>query len=314
VSEALGGERLREVRNLTTKQACRYGPRSRRSFTELTAIVTESDEEEYTYGEEVVDTVYELLLLNYPDSIETEVAGMPALQRPTQRLIRDARGWTAGTLYVAPEPHRFLSLSAYAPRGVNVDEALVGIAELAVPRIFAAAAADGSVAPEASGSPEPSTSPASASASPEPGTSDTPFAAGIGGDPVSVVEEWNGRDWLAALSPPADLRRRLVQALEEQDRSLGDLALRTIESSSGLASVLEFSVEGADMGRLFRPLLQAMPLGRDYEPADPALVAGKDVRTVDDGGNVLYAYPQGDHLWLVSADEEDLPGIFEQLP
>jgi hypothetical protein len=278
--------------------------------------MNELEQESYVYGEKTVDTIFELLKLNYPDATETEVAGLPALLQPTQRLIREARGWTSGTLYVVPDRTSFLHLSAYAPRGVDVDDALLQLAELAAPRLFASATSpEPSTVAEASMSPEPAGSPEGSLEPTGDDTASAPFPDGIRGDPVEVAEEWNGRDWLDALSPPADLRRRLVRALEAQDRSLGDLQLQILVPSSGLASITAFNVADADMGRLSRPLLQALPIGRDYRKVDPALVGGKEtVVSIDDGGNELYAYSVGDRLWLVSADEGDLAEIFGQLP
>jgi hypothetical protein len=311
VSEALGGGPMTVDESTRTPATCRYTTDARRSFDEFAAASGEVPPP-YVYGDQTVETLAELVKLNFPDSVELEVAGVPALQRPTQPMINDAEGWTRTDLYVFPSDTSMLQTYAQAPEGVDSAAAVAELAAIGVPRLALIAA------------PTPSPSgPAASGAAPSAGARTglaARFPAEIGGNPVEIEQQLTGRQYLSQVINFRPMERRITRALRQRDRKIGDLSF-TVGSTSAGTVIAAFQVQGGPIRPFVNVLLESLAMERTGRPVRPEDVAGKDAFEITPGfllgtGDPGYAYPGDDVLWLI------FPGpsggehveILEQLP
>jgi hypothetical protein len=315
VSEALGGERLTLVKANESPQSCQYQAARRRSFTDFAALYSVSTETSFVYGDQTVETIHDLIQLNFPDAAEVDVVGLPALQTPTARMINEARGWRQSTLYVFPNDVTMLQMQVRAPRGVDPAAAVVSLAELAGPWLTNNVPAPSSPAPS---SPAPSgavpTSPAPSGLAPSPAARTglaALFPADIGGSPVTV-DVLTGREFLSQVVNFRPMEQRLTRALRQRGRRIGDLSFAQAQTPNGSA-ILAFQVKGGPIRPLVNVLLEALGMERTGEAVPPEAVAGKDVFEVLSGAEG-YAYQKGDVLWLVFSFGDEQTEIFEKLP
>jgi hypothetical protein len=311
VAEVLGGDAMSVDESTRTPTTCRYTANRRRSFNEF-AAQTGSVPPPYTYGDQTVDTLAELVKLNFPDSVELEVAGVPALQRPTQPMINDAEGWTRTDIYVFPSEGTVLQAYAQAPEGVDSAAAVAELAAIGVPRLALIAA------------PMPSPSgPAASGAAPSAGARTglaARYPAEIGGSPVEIEQQLTGREYLSQVINFRPMEQRITRALRQRDRRIGDLSF-VVGSTSGGTVIAAFQVEGGPIRPFVNVLLESLAMERTGRPVRPEDVAGKDAFEITPGfllgtGDPGYAYPSDDVLWLIFAPPtsgEEVE-ILEQLP
>jgi hypothetical protein len=155
VAAALGGEPTSIDASARSAQTCGYRGEQAGSFTSFMAALGSGDPS----GGPLVDVVHQ----SFPDAVDVEVAGVPAVRIPSVPLSGDAEGWTQSTLFVFPDPSTVLQLQANAPAGVDGDAALIALAQLALTRLGVVAPPSGApTSPAASSSAAPGSSPAAA--------------------------------------------------------------------------------------------------------------------------------------------------------
>ena len=284
-----------------------YQHTKRKSFTDMAAQVGSVDPP-YVYGDQTVDTLFELVQLNFTDATELEVAGLPALQQPTQPMINDAKGWTRTNLYVFPDDNTMLQMYASTPKGVDSAQAVIALAEIAVPRL----ALIGTPSPSPSG-------PAPSGAAPS-GEARTGLAAlfpsDIGGGPVSIDRALTGPEFLSQIVNFKPMEQRVTKALRQRKRKVNDLSFVIGSSQSG-SIIAAFKVDGAKIKPLVQVLMESMAMDRTGQDPRPEDVAGKDVFGILGGfliGGEGFAYPKDDVLWLVFPTPNEQGEIFEKLP
>jgi hypothetical protein len=214
----------------------------------------------------------------WPDGSDVTIGGHTAYYSPGDFLNELLIELDGGVLHLA--------LTGYDG---DVQAALTQLGELAVPR-------SGSLPPPAQAGPVPSMD-----ADP---ALEALFPATIGGEPVDV-QSVAGEE---AIFDPED-RTSVGQALAGIGKSFDDLTAAFAFASSG--AVAAYKVSGAD-GSALLPLIVGSMAGPDVE-LTPAEVGGKDVTLVG-ADSPFYAYPAGEVLWLVQAEEPGLSEILAALP
>jgi hypothetical protein len=251
---------------------------------------TYGDDRSCTYGSSAEDVFTMLSVTNggtqmtiakeiYTDGEDTTVAGQPAY------LLA---GGFSNVLYIDRGDGDTLSFQLLGqPESVDPAAALVGLGELAFPRLGTL------VIP-----------------TPTPFVQQDPelaalFPADIGGTPVTVETMTEG------LTLAEEQRAQVEQLLGSQGKTLDDLSAGFAFGMDPQYFIYALRVKGADASALRDPFL-AMS-GAAGAPT-PAQVAGKDVMVATISDQTQHVYAKGDVLWLVGAQEPILTEIFQKLP
>ena len=135
------------------------------------------------------------------------------------------------------------------------------------------------------------------------------FPDAVSGEPLAV--EWrSGQAFVDGL--PEGVAALAEGLVEEQGKTLDDVTVAMASSTQG--SILGMRLAGGDAMAFFGPLLAGMFTGDPYAEWTSIQVAGKDVMTIPFGSGSVYARPQGEVVWGVSAEEPALTEIFTALP
>ncbi len=265
-----------------------------------------------TFGDASTGALDELIRQSYPDSTELDIGGVVAIPGTTYPGAGKAKGWSASTLFVLPNPMTLLALQAVTPKGVDAAAALVSLAELAAPRIATigppAASPSPSVVPGASGIPTPSGEVRTGLAA--------LFPTEVGGSPVSIDVALTGKEFLAQVINFQSMEQRVSKALKQKGKKIGDLSFVSGGTKSG-SVIVALQVKDAAIKPFVKVLLESLAMERTGQAASPGDVAGKAAFGINGGfliGGQGYAYPKDDVLWFVFSFAPEVTEIFEKLP
>lgn len=246
----------------------------------------------------------------FPDGSPSEVAGHRAWYTPEGMGLFVDLG--DGMLFT-------IELFGTPADGLDLQDALTGLAALALPRLAAI--------------PVPTEAP-------EPSSQGDPVLQALipaaVGDAEMVVDIYTGRDLVADLDPDDPDATASIADLEAvlgaHDRTIDDVSFANayFATETAYGDLFAIRVAGADVAGFQDELVDLM-LQMDDPQRTPAVIAGHEVTVVTDGVTVTgspgpspdpfdlplppsYVYPSGDVLFIVSAEEPHLTQLFELLP
>ncbi len=218
---------------------------------------------------------------SYPDGKDVTVAGQPAY------LSVEGYG---DLLFIERGDGDTLSFQMLGvDEGVDPEVALMGLGELAFPRLATLAIPTPTPLVVVQEDPELATL----------------FPSEIGGAAVTPQTMAQG------LTIDEEQRPQLEQILATQGKTLADVSAGFAFSMDPPFSITAIRVKGADAGALRDPFLS---MNDSVGAPTPAQVAGKDMVVATVNGQAQHVYPKGDVVWLVAAQEPILTEIFQKLP
>ncbi|MET0772068.1 MAG: hypothetical protein ABWZ82_03205 [Candidatus Limnocylindrales bacterium] len=246
----------------------------------------------------------------FPEGVAVDVSGAP--------------GWFAadvGVLFVDLGDGMLftIELSGTPGEGLDVREALTGLATLAVPRLATIPVPTEVPVPTPEGDP----------------VLEALIPTRLG-DVELFIDVYSANDVLATLDPtnpdPTDNMADLASVIEPHGKTLDDVSFADayFDTGQAIGGLLAVRVAGAEVADFQDALFDALIQIEDPHRR-PGTIAGRQVTLVTEGppvsespdpssepGDPLvqtsYVYPAGDVLFIVGADEPQLTQLFEQLP
>ena len=136
------------------------------------------------------------------------------------------------------------------------------------------------------------------------------FPESIGGEPLTV-QTMTGEQMTISGGDP-ETTREIEELLVANGLAVSDIAVGFGSAPGMTGSITAARFPGADASEFLDVMVRSISAEGERSSIQ---VAGKDVIAVTTAqGTTQYVYPQGDVLWLVTAEEPELTQIFEALP
>jgi hypothetical protein len=251
---------------------------------------------------------------SFPEGVAVEIAGLQGWYTADVPLVLVDIG--DGLLFT-------IELSGTPGDDLDVQAALTGLAELAVPRLAAV--------PVPSEEPVPTEEPV-------PSPEGDPILSGLiptmVGDAEMFVDVYSANDLFSTLDPDSPDTQTSIEALsglvEAHGKTVDDVSFADAYFDTGAAygGLFAVRVAGADVAG-FQDELFDVIIGLSDPQRSPATIAGRELTVVTEGPAATgspaaspdpdalppsYVYAAGDVLYVVSADEPQLTQLFELLP